>query len=165
MKLYIKQKVLSFRNQFTVKDGNGRTRYTVKGELISLGKRLHIYDAQGQEIALLKQKIISFMPRFIVNVRGEDCAQIVKKFTLFRPQYHVDGLDWTIDGRIMEHDYTIRKGHHTIAQIHKVWMSWGDSYEMEIDDSADELTAVAVVLAIDAVLASEDEAASASASN
>lgn len=38
MKRYIKQKVLSWTDHFTVKDEQGNDRYTVEGEIFSLGK-------------------------------------------------------------------------------------------------------------------------------
>lgn len=50
MKLYIKQKVFSLTSRFTVKDENGDDRYFVEGEFFSLRGRLHILNAQGEEI-------------------------------------------------------------------------------------------------------------------
>ena len=44
MKLYIKQKVFSWGDKFTVKDVNGEDRYFVEGEIFSWGKKLHVYD-------------------------------------------------------------------------------------------------------------------------
>ena len=41
MKLYIKQKVFSWGDKFTVKDVNGEDRYFVEGEIFSWGKKLH----------------------------------------------------------------------------------------------------------------------------
>ena len=49
MKLYIRQKVFSWTDRFTVRDGDGRDRYTVEGELFSWGKKLHVFDASGRE--------------------------------------------------------------------------------------------------------------------
>ncbi len=40
-------------------------------------------------------------------------------------------------------------------------MSWGDSYEIDVKDPLDEVNALAVVLAIDAVLAAQAAAAAA----
>ena len=37
MKLYIKQKVFSWADRFTVKDSSGNDRYFVEGELFSWG--------------------------------------------------------------------------------------------------------------------------------
>ena len=33
-----------------------------------------------------------------------------------------------------------------IASIHKKWLSWGDAFELDIDDNADEVMALAVIL-------------------
>lgn len=52
----------------------------------------------------------------------------------------------------MSHEYEIKKGGCPVATIHKEWMTWGDSYEVAIADSGDELLALAVVLAIDCVM-------------
>ncbi|WP_298654220.1 hypothetical protein [uncultured Eubacterium sp.] len=40
-------------------------------------------------------------------------------------------------------------------------MSWGDTFELDIADGNDEVTALAVVLAIDAVLNSQNATSSA----
>ena len=42
MKLYIKQKVFSWGDKFTVKDATGRDRYYVEGEIFTFGKKLHV---------------------------------------------------------------------------------------------------------------------------
>lgn len=43
--------------------------------------------------------------------------------------------------------------------ISKEWFTWGDCYALDIADSADEMLALAVVLAIDAVHAQANAAA------
>ena len=43
MKLYIKEKVFSWGDKFTVKDASGRDKYVVEGEVFTWGKKLHIY--------------------------------------------------------------------------------------------------------------------------
>ena len=54
----------------------------------------------------------------------------------------------------MAHDYQITKNGHTIVSINKEWMTWGDSYELDITNSEDEIVALAVVLTIDCVMES-----------
>ena len=68
MKLYIKQKVFSWGDKFTVKDVNGEDRYFVEGEIFSWGKKLHVYDMCGNEVAFIQQKLFSFLPRYFVYV-------------------------------------------------------------------------------------------------
>ena len=103
MKLYIKQKVFSWGDKFTVKDEAGHDRYSVEGEIFSFGKKLHVYDRYGTEVAFIKQEVWSWMPRFYVFCGDRQVAQIKKEFTFFLPKYHIDGLDWEINGSGADH--------------------------------------------------------------
>ena len=165
MKLYIKQKVFSWGDKFTVKDINGEDRYYVEGEIFSFGKKLHLYDMSGNEAAFIQQKVFSLLPRYFVYVGGEQVAEIVKEFTWISPKYSIEGLGWEISGHFMAHDYEITKGGHPIVTIRKEWMTWGDSYELDISDTSDEIIALAVVLTIDAVMAANSGASVSVSSN
>lgn len=149
MKLYIRQKVFSWNDKFTVKDEYGRDRYIVEGEIFSFGKKLHVYDMAGNEVAFIQQKVFSFLPRYYVFVGENQIAEIVKKMTFFFPKYYVEGLDWEVEGNFMAHDYEIKKDGRTVVSIYKEWMTWGDCYELDIAPQADETVALATVLAID----------------
>ena len=87
MKLYIKQKVFSIGERFTVKDEFGNDRYFVEGEWLSIPKKFRILDAQNQEVLLLESKFFSFMPAYQIIRNGEVAAEIVKEFSFFRPKY------------------------------------------------------------------------------
>ena len=161
MKLYIKQKVFSWADRFTVWDENGLDRYHVEGELFSWGKKLHVYDVYGSEAAFIQQKVWSFLPRFHVFIGQQQIAEIVKEFTLLRPKYRIEGLDWDINGNFWAHDYEINCGGRSIVSIRKEWFTWGDCYELDIANPDDEICALAVVMSIDCVMASSAAAASA----
>ena len=149
MKLYIKQRVFSWTDKFSVKDEFGNDRYFVEGELFSWGKKLHVHDTFGREIVFIQQKVWSFKPRYFVYINGAQAAEIVREFTLFTPRYSVYGLGWDIQGDFFSHDYTVVKNGRPIVSISKAWFTWGDSYLLDIADPRDELPALAVVLAID----------------
>ena len=151
MKLYMKEKLFSFHDRFTIQDENGWDKYFVEGELFSLGKKLHLLSARGDEVAFIRQELLTLMPRFTVTVAGREIAQIRKEFTFFFQRYVIDGLGWEIDGDVWAHDYEIRKNGRIIVRITKEWLTWGDSYVLDILDPADELVALAVVLTIDCV--------------
>ena len=155
MTLYMKQKVFAFKDRFYITDERGNNVYYVEGELLSLGKKLHIYDMQNNELALVKQKLLTLLPKFFVIVEDEEVAEITKELTLFRPCYKVKGPNWTVDGDIWDHDYHIRKGLDSIVHVSKAWLSWGDTYKIDIDKNINPVMAIAVVLAIDCVLAAE----------
>lgn len=160
MKLYIKQKIFSWKDRFTVYDEAGNDKYYVEGEFFTLGKKLHVYNLQGTEVAFIEQKVFSFLPRYFVYTNGTQVAEIVKQFSFFRPKYTIEGLGWEIDGNFWQHDYVITQNGNPIVSIMKEWMTWGDCYELNIADAKDEIVSLAVVLAIDCVLAAQQAAAS-----
>ena len=155
MKLYIRQKVFSWADRFAVKDAAGNDRYMVEGELFSWGKKLHVYNKAGAEVAFIRQEVWSFLPKFDVYMQDRPVAQIVKEFSFLLPKYSIKGLGWEISGSFWEHDYQITQNGRNIVSIHKEWMTWGDCYEVDITNPEDEAIALAVVLAIDCVLAAQ----------
>lgn len=160
MKLYIKQKVFSWRDRFRIYDEFENDKYYVEGEVFTLGKKLHLYSSGGQEMSYIHQKVMSFLPKYYINVNGTDIAQVVKEFTFFRQKYTVSGLGWTVEGDFWQHEYRILSEDRVIAAVSKRWFSWGDTYEIDIAESVDEIVALSVVLVIDAVIASQQAAAS-----
>lgn len=153
MKLYMKQKVFSWTDKFNVADERGDTRYYAEGQLFSWGKKLHIYNNVGREVAFIRQKVMSWLPRYYVEIDGVTVATVVKEFTFFRPSYRVEGLPWQVKGDFWARDYVMYDDRHDIMSLRKAWFSWGDSYELEIFDSENELLCLCVTLAIDCALA------------
>lgn len=165
MKLYIKEKVFSWGDKFTVKDEHGYDKYVVEGEVFTWGKKLHIYDMTGREVAFIKQEVWSFLPRYYVFCDGQQVAEIKKEFTFLFPKYSIEGLGWEIDGSFLAHEYEITQRGRSIVTISKEWMTWGDSYELNIANPADEILALAVVITIDCVMESNSGASVSVSSN
>ncbi len=165
MTLFMKQKVATLRDKFYVTDETGKNVYYIEGELFSLGKKLHIYDMQRNELAQVQQKLLTLLPKYLVLVEDEEVAEITKELTLFKPSYKVKGPGWTVDGDIWDHDYKVRKGMNAIIHVSKAWLSWGDTYKIEIHKDINPVMALAVVLAIDCVLDAEGDAAVAANNN
>jgi uncharacterized protein YxjI len=150
MKLYIKQKVFSWRDKFAVKDESERDRWFAQGEVFTLGRKLHVYDAGGAETAFIRQKLLSLLPRYYIEIDSKE-YEIVKEFTLLRPKYTIRSLGWTVGGNFLEHNYTVTGGNGDIMRISKAWLSWGDSYELDIADPQNELLCLCAALAIDCI--------------
>ena len=162
MKLYLKQKFFSWKDRAWVKDETGADRYFIEGKVLSIGKKLWIMTPEGEQLAFIRQKVPTLMPKFIVEIGGSEVATIAKKFTFLKPKYEIDGLGWTVQGNFTGHDYTVSEGERPIITIHKKWMSWGDSFEADIAPGTNEVLALAVVVAIDAVMDAQQAASSVS---
>ena len=162
MKLYIRQKVFSWRDKFSVKDVNQSDRWFAQGELFTFGRKLHVYDAGGSEVAFIRQKLWTFLPRYYIEVGGM-VYEFVREFTLLRPRYTIRNLDWVINGNFWEHEYTVSNNSGDVMRMSKAWLSWGDFYELDIADGQDELLCLCIALAIDCITADNAGAAVSSA--
>jgi len=51
-----------------VKDEDGNDRYIAEGEFFTMGKKLHVYDMQYNEVVFLSQKLMSLLPCYYVYI-------------------------------------------------------------------------------------------------
>ena len=149
MRLMFKQRLFSWFDSYDIFDEAGNTVYTVKGQL-SWGHRLHILDAAGTHIATVQQRVFSFLPRFEMYLGETYLGCIRKDFTLFMPHFTVEYRGWDVSGSLFEWDYTITSGSATVATISKEIFNWTDTYVIDVNDPADALFALMLVIAIDA---------------
>lgn len=150
MKLYIKQKVFSWTDTYEIFDEEGEVQYSVDSEFFSLGHRLHVKDNEGNEVALIKEKIISMLPCFEIQIGGKTVEKIQKKFSFLNPKYEVDFCGWRVEGNIMGWEYDVYEGCSPAVHISKKKLSWADTYSLEFYNPEDELNGLLLVVAIDA---------------
>ncbi|MCL2643494.1 MAG: LURP-one-related family protein [Candidatus Bathyarchaeota archaeon] len=155
MKLYLKQKVFSWRDRFSVKDEQGNDRYFVEGEILSWCKKLHVYDMNGREVAFIREKVLSWLPRYFVEIEGQVVCEIVKELTFFKQKYRIEGIQWRLDGDVWAHEYCLYDNRRQVMQLSKKWFTWGDSYELNISQLQDELLCLCVALAVDCAIAKQ----------
>ena len=150
MKLLIKQSVFLWTDTFDVYDQEGTPRYFVKGEFFSLGHKLHVYDQNGQEIGVIREKLMSFMPVFEIESQGVYMGRVEKKFTFFRPKYELDYKGWRVEGDFMNWEYDVYDQCTSVVHITKEPFHWGDTYVLDFANPEDEQMGLLLVLAIDA---------------
>ena len=150
MKLRFKQRFFSWFDSYDIYNENGETAYTVKGQL-AWGHLLKIYDAQGYEVGTVKQKVLTWLPKFELYRGSQYMGCISKEFTLFSHKYDIDYNGWHIDGDWPGWDYSvIDSTGRIVAQISKELWNWTDTYVIDVHEPSDALCALMLVLAIDA---------------
>ena len=157
MKLLIKQRVFSWTDSYDVYDEDGNSKYTVKAEFFSLGHRLHVYDRYQNEVGLVKERLLTLMPTFDIEVNGTVLGQIQKKFTFFKPKYEIDFNGWRVEGDFLEWSYDVYEGCSSVVHIHKELFHWGDTYVIDVADQKDELMGLMLVIAIDAANCTQND--------
>ena len=156
MRFFMKQKVFSWGDKFTVKDEQENDCYNVNGEVFSLGHKLHVYDMNGAEIAYIHQKLLSLHPRFFINIQGfNEELELVKKFTFFNQEYYIANSSYVLEGNFSAHSYKLIDDGRVVMSVNKEWFTWGDSYVIDIENNEDILMGICVMLAVDCANADE----------
>ena len=149
MKLIFKQKFFSWYDSYDIYDEAGHTVFTVNGQF-AWGKKLQINDALGYPVGLVQQKLFSFMPTFELYLGNHYVGNISKEFTFFRPSFNIDCNGWHIEGDWWEWDYGIYDCRGQLVATVSKEMAWTDTYYIDVVNDADVVTALMVVIAIDA---------------
>ena len=150
MRLIFKQRFFSWFDSYDIFDERENVIFTVEGKM-SWGHCLHILKARGEHIATVKQKVLTFLPRFELYEGEEYVGCITKEFSFFKPNFSVDCNGWFVDGDFWEWDYRIADADgDTVASISKELFRMTDTYVIDVVNEEDALHALMVVLAIDA---------------
>ena len=84
MKLLFKQRFFSWFDSYDIYDESGNTVYTVKGQL-SWGHCLKIIDTAGIEVGTVKERVLTFLPKFEIYLGNDYIGCISKEFSFFTP--------------------------------------------------------------------------------
>jgi len=150
-KLYIKQKVFSFGDKYNIYNEEGQPVFTVEGEVFTFGARIHMYDATGNEIYFIQQKLFRFLPEYHIFCGNKLVAVLNKEFSFFTPRLSIQSEfgDYTFEGNLFGMDFSILRDGILVGELHKAWLSWGDSYELIINNENDVPLFCAFTIAID----------------
>ena len=155
MRYMMKQKILSWGDDFKIRDESGRDVFYVDGKVFSFGDKLSFRDARGNELAVIDQKLLSVGPTYEIY-RGGRLAAVVKKklFTLLRNKFTVDVPgpdDLEAQGDFINKDYTFTRGGRTVAEVSKKWFRMGDTYGIDIAPGEDDVLILASAVVIDQI--------------
>ncbi len=156
MKLLIQQRLFSWLCSYDVYNEAGVPVYTVKGEL-DFGHCLRIYDQAGNSRGLVKERVLTFLPKFEIYSDEYYLGCISRELTFFTPKYHIDYNGWQVEGNLWEWDYSIVDSQgRPVATIAKEILNWTDTYTLTVYDPGNALLVLMLVLAIDAEKCSRD---------
>lgn len=158
MRLLFKQRMFSWFDSYDIYDESGQTVFVVKGQF-GWGHKLKIFDgATGNELGMVKERVLSFLPRFEMYMGEQYIGCISKEFSFLRPRFNIDCNGWQVEGNFFEWDYDIKNQFgYTIASVSKELFNWTDTYIIDVFNPQDALCVLMMVLAIDAEKCSREE--------
>lgn len=153
MRYIMREKWFSIGHDFYIQDENGRNVLFVDGKVFTIGEQLALKDMAGNELAYIKQRLLSFGPAYEIYRNGEHAATIKKHlFTLFRAKFTVDvpgPNDLEAQGDFLDHEYTFTRNGRIVAQVSKRWFSIRETYGINVADGEDDILIVASAVVID----------------
>lgn len=154
MRYLVREKVFSLSDRFNIQDENGNIRFEVEGKIFSLGNKLRIYNTNGKELIYIEQKVWRLLPEYNIYKDNRLLAKVKKELTFFRPRFIIESQygDLTIDGDVFAHNFNILKNGRPIAWVSKKWVSFSDTYSVEILDSEDDAFILSLVIVLDQIL-------------
>ena len=156
----MKQKLLSWGDDYYIRDEQGREVYFVDGKAFSIGGQLSFRDLEGNELAFIRQKLWNLRPTYEIN-RGGALAAVVQRelFALFHHRFTVDVPgpdDLEAKGDFLDHEYSFTRGEREVATVSKKWFSFADTYGVEIADGEDDVLILASAVVVDQVCHRDD---------
>ncbi|MGT2895674.1 LURP-one-related/scramblase family protein [Streptococcus entericus] len=139
---------------FDVIDEAGKLAYKIRGNTLMFGAKTTIFNANDQELALLKQKISLTHYSYNILRDGQLIANVTKKNLSLKPKFTINGLDWSVEGKFLSREYKLFNNNgEVIAIIDRQGLLQEGAYAFElIDQTVEPVTVLAVLTAIDAAL-------------
>lgn len=153
MRYIMRQRLFSWGDDFFIKDEGGRDAFFVDGKAFSLGNQLSFQDLTGNELAFIKQRLLSWGPTYEIY-RGDQLYAVVKKelFTFFKCKFTVDVPgpdDLEAEGDFLDHEYVFNREGNPVAEVSKQWFSWSDTYGVDIAEGEEDILILASTVVID----------------
>jgi uncharacterized protein YxjI len=161
MRYVMRERLLSWGDDFYVRDADGREVFFVDGKAFSIGDQLSFKDMAGTELAFIKQKVLALARTYEIH-RGGTLAAVVRKklFGLMHHRFSIDVPgpdDLEATGNFMDHEYVFRRGEKVVATVSKKWLSLTDTYGIDVAAGEDDVLILAAAVVVDQACHPDDE--------
>lgn len=151
----MQQQLVSFGDDFTIKDEYGRAVYYVDGRALALRQRLSMKDTQGNEVADIRERMVSLLKTYDIYRDDKHFATLSKQISLFRDKFEVDvpgPNDYNVRGNILDYEYAVYRGGKQVAEVSKAWFTFRDSYGIDIVAGEDDIIILATAVVLDLIV-------------
>ena len=153
MKSYlVKQKFRLGGERFDIRNDLGMVEYHVEGSFFKIPKTFTIYDVAGEQVSEISKEVLTFLPRFKIQLSNGDSFYIRKKLTFWKDKYEFDNLGLRIEGNVWDLNFKLLDNRdQVIAEITKELFHLTSTYTVTVyEDSYADLV-ISLCVAIDYV--------------
>ena len=152
----MREDLISIGDDFWIENENGERVFRVDGKVLRISKTYVFLDMAGNTLCRIKERLLTIKDTMeIEDANGKDMA-VVRKALIspLRDRWNVkirNGPDLDVQGNILDHEYAIRQGRQTIAEVSKKWFRLTDTYGVEIAEEQNDILILAIAVAMDAM--------------
>lgn len=151
MEYIVREKIFSLTNNFNIRDKYENPYFLVESEFWTIGRKIRIYDLEGNELIYIEQVIFRLFPEYNIYLDGTPVMNVKQNFALFVPSFTIDSPlgKFELSGSVTKHYFYILKDGRKICTINKKFISFSDTYTVDIEDVEENhplILALAIVL-------------------
>ena len=150
----MREKLVAFGDDFWIENDQGQKVFKVDGKVLRVRDTLKFKDTHGNVQCQIQEKLLRIKDTMEVEGPNGETLAVVKKalITPLRDRWIVkigNGPDLSVQGNILDHEYTISEGNKKVAEISKKWFRIRDTYGVEIAPGQNDIVILATTVAVD----------------
>jgi uncharacterized protein YxjI len=149
----MREKMFTIGDDFFIQNGAGQRVFKVDGKALRVRHTLLFEDAQGRELAAIKERMATVKDSMTIEKNGQPYAVVKKALLGPRERYTVSipGGDLEVQGNILDHEYTFVRNGRKAAEVSKKWLRARDTYTIDVEPGEDDIIILASAVAIDSM--------------
>ncbi len=154
MRYLVRQRLFAFNDSFNITDENNRPIFRIEGKVFSLGNKLNIYDMNGNKLIYIEQKLLRLLPQYEIYEEDRLVANVKKQLSFFKAKFDIESYYgyFKVEGDVFAYNFSILRDGKVIAIVNKKFISFSDTYAVEIVDGEKDDFILSLVIVIDQVL-------------
>jgi uncharacterized protein YxjI len=152
-KYRMREKLFSIGDDFWIENEAGERAFKVDGKALRIRDTLAFQGPSGEDLFSVQKKMLHIRNTMEIERDGRTVATVKKALiTPLRDRFSIEvegGEDMEAKGNIVDHEYKIERGGHTVAEVSKRWFRVRDTYGIEIEDGQEDALILAVTVCID----------------
>ncbi|MFG2822615.1 LURP-one-related/scramblase family protein [Kitasatospora sp. NPDC048365] len=152
----MRQKLFAIGDDYWIDDESGDHVYKVDGKALRMRKTFYIEDREGHRVATVQSRPLRIKESMEIEDADGHRVAMVKKAMIdpLRERWRIeqeDGPELTVQGNVVDHEYTIERDGFKVAEVSKKWFRVRDTYGLDIGPDTDHATVLAAAIAIDSM--------------
>jgi uncharacterized protein YxjI len=154
MRYQVREKLFRLGEDNDILNDAGQPVLKVDGKVLSIHGLMLVNDLTGAEVARVSRKLVSLRPTYEITLASGVTAELHQRFTgPCHPKWNFSvsgGQGMEMGGNFSGHDFTLTANGQPVATVSKAWISFADSYGVDVAEGQNDLLILCGVLALEA---------------